>query len=107
MLILVLRFVLAGSIVAAAPVLAERVGPAAAGLVLAFPTLITLGLVGVGLDGGDVAGTARGVLVGLLALASYAAVVASLASRVVWPVALLAGAGAWGLVAGGFWLWGR
>lgn len=107
MWMVVLRFVLAGSVVAAAPLLASRVGPAAAGLLLAFPTLITLGLVAIGVAGGDVAGAARGTLPALVALAGYTAVVWLLADRLPWQVAIGVGVLVWGAVAAVVWTFTR
>lgn len=72
-MILLYRFVLGGVVVAALPVVAARVGPRIAGVLVLVPVVTLCGFVALNLDQGpgSVHAATKGSLIGLPALVGY------------------------------------
>jgi hypothetical protein len=102
---LVLRFVFGGTITVGAGLIANRWGPAVAGLFLAFPAILPATITLVKRHGGraEAIDDARGARLGSVGLAAFAIVVALLAGRIPAPLLLAFAALAWLAVDVGLW----
>lgn len=94
------KFLVAGAAVTVAGLVAKRVGPAAAGMVLAFPFIIGSGLIfAAGDSAASMRQTALGALWGLVPLTAFLLTVVVASSH--WPptASLATGVAAWVVVA--------
>jgi hypothetical protein len=98
-----IRFAAGAATSLGAALIGTFVGSRPSGPFLAFPAIYMAGLTLIERKEGEeeATATARGAVVGALALAAFAIVVDFLTGRIAWPLALLAGLGVWFAVAFG------
>ena len=106
---LAIRFAAGAATSLVAALVGAFVGARPSGPFLAFPAIYMAGLTLVERKEGeeDANATARGAVVGAVALAVFAIAVDTLAGRIPWPYALLVGLAVWFVVAFGLYLVAR
>ncbi len=99
-MLFVLKITLTPILVALVSLAARRWGPTFGGLIMGLPWMTGPILFFLGLDHGEkfVADTAVGTLLGTVGLASFAFAFSTVARRAAWPLSLLAGFLAYGIV---------